>query len=220
MKKTVLFSLLFIIAATVTTQAQITKGSKLLGGNLSFGQSKLDSDIAQSEIKSSTFNISPSIGIAVKENLIAGVNIGYSTGKQKQVSSNLTVLDAKITGFVAGVFIRKYKQLAKSNFYLFGEGALDYSNMKEERKEQMPDQFTTKTHSVSLSVKPGVSYAVNNRLHLELGLNNLFNAGYTATKQSNNQNDNTVKQNSFGVSTNITNISNNISVGVRFLLAK
>lgn len=220
MKKTLLFSLLFIIAASTTTQAQITKGSTLLGGNLSFGQSKLDSDFAQSELKATTFSISPSIGVAVKENLIAGVNIGYSTGKQKQVSSNQTVLDVKTTGFTAGVFIRKYKQLAKSNFYLFGEGDLNYTNMKEERKEQMPDLSTTKTHTVFLSVKPGVSYAVNNRLHLELGLNNLINAGYTATKQSNDQNDNTIKQNSFGVSTNITNLTNNISLGVRFLLAK
>lgn len=220
MKKTLLFSLLFIIAASTTTQAQITKGSTLLGGNLSFGQSKLDSDFAQSELKATTFSISPSIGVAVKENLIAGVNIGYSTGKQKQVSSNQTVLDVKTTGFTAGVFIRKYKQLAKSNFYLFGEGDLNYTNMKEERKEQMPDMSTTKTHTVFLSVKPGVSYAVNNRLHLELGLNNLINAGYTATKQSNDQNDNTIKQNSFGVSTNITNLTNNISLGVRFLLAK
>ncbi len=219
MKKTLLFFLLFIIAASTTTQAQITKGSTLLGGNLSFGQVKLNSDIAAAETKSSGFNISPAIGIAIKDNLVVGVELGYSTGKQKQVSSNQTILNIKNQGFTTGVFIRKYKQLAKSDFYLFGESSLKYSNMKQERTEQSPDEFISKTNNVNLSIKPGLSYAVNKRLHLELGLNNLLSAEYSSTRQTVNQG-NAVKQSGFSASANISNITNNISFGVRFLLAK
>lgn len=219
MKKTLLCTLLFITVVTVSTQAQITKGSTLLGGNLSYGQFKADNGFSVVQ-KNSTFSVNPSAGIAFKDNLVAGLSVGYITGKEKQLFAPANELNVEKHGYMGGAFVRKYKQLAKSDFYLFGEAELSYSYMKQERHDLPASSTIFKENNIYLGFKPGLSYAVNNRLHLELGLNNLLYGNYSFSKEFNHQTGTTVKRSGTSISTNITNLSNNISVGVRFLLAK
>lgn len=219
MKKALLFSLLFIMAATFTTQAQITKGSKLIGSSLVLGTSKQDNNVNNPVSKSTTVRILPSFGLAIKENLVVGVSLLYTRLHQKYGPAQYTTK----TGYDAyggGVFVRKYKQLAKSDFYLFGDAGLNYVASKEYREEEAVRKFTTKGNNIGLNVSPGLSYAVNNRLHLELGLSNLLQANVSFSKQTNDQNDDVIKQNGFNLSSSVSEINNNISFGVRFLLAK
>jgi opacity protein-like surface antigen len=219
MKKTLPFLLLFIMAATLTAQAQITKRSKLIGGSLVVGTTKQENNMNISVSKSTTVRVLPSFGLAIKENLVVGVSLLYSRLNQKYGPPQYTTkLGYDMYG--GGVFVRKYKQLAKSDFYLFGDAGLNYVATKEYREEEAVRTFNTKGNNIGLAVSPGLSYAVNNRLHLELGLSNLLQANVSFSKQTNGQNDDVIKQNGFNLSSSVSEITNNISFGVRFLLTK
>lgn len=219
MKKTVLFSFVFIIAATVTTQAQITQGSKLIGGNFSFGSTKGEYEGSPAKIKNTSYNINPSFGIAVKENLIAGINLGYYNNKNHNTGvqpESKTSTDR----YTVGVFIRKYKQLGKSDFYLFGEGGAYYNASKQKQESGNMVQVNSKIQNIGINLKPGVAYAVNKWLHLEIGLNDLLDAAYSSRKDKTPDPMGDFKAKSFYVSSSVSELTNSLSFGVRILLAK
>jgi hypothetical protein len=121
----------------------------------------------------------------------------------------------------AGVFYRRYMTLSKK-FFLFGEGEVYYAYSK-----QLQVQPTYKSESniktVGLSFYPGVAFAVNRRIHLEAGLNDLLNfsystgnSEYTPTPAGNTTNS---KSSGFNVQTNV-NTSAPLSIGFRFVLGK
>src|SRR5215218_4159663 len=119
MKKTLLLAFSLFLIATVS-HAQITKGSVLLGGNIGFGGSK-DEYGNQPEVHTFTFN--PVLGIAVKENLVTGINIFYNHSK---TTNNMPgKQEAGVTG--GGLFVRKYVPLGMK-FYLYGQGNINYTS--------------------------------------------------------------------------------------------
>ena len=71
---------LTIASLLITTfvNAQINKGSVLLGGNIGFGNSKNNRN---TNYKENYVYLSPVIGVAVKTNLVAGVTVLYSHSK-------------------------------------------------------------------------------------------------------------------------------------------
>ncbi len=80
MKKIVL-TFFSISLCSLFASAQITKGSFLLGGGISFGEFKSESDA--NEYKYSSFGISPSLGFAIKDNQVMGLNLSYSKNKSE-----------------------------------------------------------------------------------------------------------------------------------------
>lgn len=215
MRTTLLF-LSFIFIGGVLN-AQITKGSKLIGGNLSFGSSKGESNSQQYETKSSYFDIEPSFGIAVKENLVIGGYIGYRISNNKTISET-SESNTKTNTYSAGAFVRKYKQLGKSDFYLFGQASLYFYNWTEKVEAQNTQQSDRRRQEVGVNIRPGVSYAVNKRLHLELGMHNLLSAGFSYAKDVNGPTD--YRSKGVFLNSDITNMANSLSFGVRLLLAK
>jgi hypothetical protein len=65
---------------------------------------------------------------------------------------------------------------------LFGEGQLNFNYGKTEQEPGVGYKSTQKSYGVSLSLAPGIAYAVNRRFHLEAGLSNLVNIGYSKSK--------------------------------------
>src|SRR5688500_14694907 len=100
-------SSLFIVS---TANAQISKGSILLGGNLSFSSVKSEDGIKQPNLN---LNLSPSIGKAIKENLIVGVGLGYSRYRNGPKGSEIEYSNK----YGGDLFVRKYYPLGR-NFYL------------------------------------------------------------------------------------------------------
>lgn len=222
MNKIILLAIVVCIAGAA--HAQIGKGSILLGGNFGFNTSKVANQGNNDESKSRGLVVSPAIGTAVKENLIAGIGLYYGRYTNKGLSQNSFQSNSK-SNFTGGfIFIRKYRSLGKG-FYLFGQPALYYNEQLNRTTYIAPNSLSVTSNenkSAGLSFYPGVSYAINKSIQLEVGLNQLINIGFNqeiAIGQGPNTTQQTTKTNSFNFSTSI-GPTMPLSIGVRVLLAK
>lgn len=212
MKKIILLGILLFCASI--TNAQISKGTILSGGSISANKSK--TEYPQYEAKAHGFSFYPSVGITVKNNLVFGIRGGYQNDKIKYIVSNF---ETSTKGYLGGLFLRKYMSLGKA-FYLFGETGATYFYIKQD--ETATAQRITKIHGFDLYLYPGIAYAVNKRIHLELSLNDLVSLSYTKNTTDNiaggiSQVHTESKGFSFG--TNFST-SSPLSVGFRFVLGK
>lgn len=217
MKKILLITIsLFFIASLV--QAQINKGSVLLGGNLSGSTYKYKTDIPPgNDAHQNGFAFTPSVGIATKANTVWGVSLGYSHYKNETINtSSITKNDS----YSAGIFYRKYAVLGKG-FYLFGQADADYSLNKQTSVYINDNKAERRGWGIGISASPGVAYAVSKRFHLEAGLNQLVSLSYGHSKETatNGGQKYTTTSNGFSLSTNL-NSSVPLSIGFRFVLAK
>jgi hypothetical protein len=134
----------------------------------------------------------------------------------KPFGDNINTLRSNTTQ--GGIFHRRYLPLGKG-FYIFGEGAINYSVQKNTFQAPNPNYQVIQQSNTSLYLYPGITYAVGERFFLEASINNLLSAGYSSNKEA--YNDGTVtgsrKTNGFSFSSNVGN-SAPLSVGFRFLL--
>jgi len=214
MKKTLLLACTIISFATIS-HAQIKKGSVLLGGSVGASSVKLETN--SSERKAKSINISPAIGFAVKENLVTGVTTSFITYKS---DPNIYGNKLDYDGFSTGLFARRYFPLSKS-FYLYGNADVNFH--KFSRDEISSTDYRTKTSSkgISLSIEPGITYAVSKRFHLEAALSDLFNASYSKSKREEVtiSGSTTTNERNFNIGANL-NTSNLFYIGFRLVLGK
>ncbi|HTF29833.1 MAG TPA: outer membrane beta-barrel protein [Flavitalea sp.] len=202
--------LLSVIALTsVSAKAQILKGSTYIGGNFSVSSQRSEAEGQ----KTNSFYISPSIGKAIKENLIVGVSLNYLNSLYKYETPSR---ESRQTNYGAGVFVRKYLNLG-SKFYLFGQGSLG-GNFSE-NKYSTGQGTDMKSYSVNLNFYPGVAFEINRTFQLEAGLNDLFSVSY---QHGNYYPDNSTAKNKFSTfyASSALNSNNWLSVGLRVLLNK
>ena len=200
----------------INVDAQIKKGSVLLGSSLSYQKTTQEFSNPPYKFNYSAFSVSPAIGRAIKENLIVGISINYGNNKNDYSDTNYQ----KNNSYGIGFFARKYKYLG-SNFYLFAQTSFNgnYSSGSGRNFNQYPNKYNSNGFDIALSFYPGVSYAINNKFQIETGFNNLFNVSYSHTKRTDDPslNYNPYKQNSFSISSSLNNPSNFI-IGFRILL--
>src|SRR5688572_17217982 len=116
MKQRFLLSLLFVCSLVVTTRAQINKDAIWLGGHAGYSQSS-DKGLSSSVTnKQTSFNISPAVGTAVKDNLIVGIFATYQNYKSKSGS----ITNKKENAYGGGLFVRKYIPIV-NRLYVFGD---------------------------------------------------------------------------------------------------
>jgi hypothetical protein len=178
MKKLYLFFPLFFIV--LHSQAQITKGTILLGGDLGFStySDKTTSNgtnmgLIPSSTKFTEFSIAPSIGMAIRDNLVLGLNLGLG------YSNETNNPDSKENDYSIGIFLRNYKYLG-SRFYFFGETRLgfSYDDATSDDSTGYPTHEETKSCNVNLSFSPGVAYALNRKWQLEVEFPGVLSAQY------------------------------------------
>jgi hypothetical protein len=214
MRKYLLFTSIAFTLMVNTLNAQITKGSILLGGNLSFGTSTTKN--SSFETDNNIFSINPAIGVAIKENSVLGISFNYFMYTQNNTLSNAYKEDANSYG--GGLFYRQYKSLS-SKFYLFGDAGANYYTTKMTRESPGLIQ-NYKSNSVNLSLYPGITYAVSKRFHLEAALNNLLNINYSSAKTTTmGSAPRTESTNGFSFMTNISS-GVPLSLGFRFIIPK
>lgn len=215
MKKLTLFAI-SIFCFIFFSQAQITKGSVLLGGGIS--GSTFDEDNTAVVSASSNFSFHPAFGIAVKDNVVVGMRLSYYHSVSKQSSPNYST-ELEQNGYGAGVFYRRYLNLSRK-FFLFGEGVGSYTKNIYENKQASSTAKQT-NHTASLSLFPGVAYAVSRRFHLEVGLNDLAQLSYTRriTENTSAGGSITTKGSGFGFSSNVST-SAPLNIGFRVVLGK
>lgn len=213
-----------IILATIalsmfvfSANAQIKKGSIFLGGDISgFSQKTKSGDV--NTYKQSGIHISPVIGKAIKDNLILGANVGFGISKSIDPVNDLKF---NSSSFNAGIFLRKYRNIGTGGFYVFVQSGLNGNYNVQKQKSPSAYFNEIKQYSIGLNANPGFSYALNNKLHLETGFNNLFSIYYSNDqRKSGSPVVTTHKTNGFGISSSLSNATSNLYLGFRLLLSK
>jgi len=170
-----LLSLIFFFSFSIVVAAQINKGRSFLGADMAaaINSTKMNGEEVS---KSNSFYFAPVFGKVIKENLLLGGTLGYRYQEDK--STNF--LEANTAS--AGVFLRKYKNLGSSGFYVFAQGGLSGSlNNSEFTSVSVPD-YETRTTAIGIDLYPGIAYSVSKRLYLDIGLNNLLMLNFHSTK--------------------------------------
>lgn len=180
MKKLFLSS--FAVFIVFLSQAQIKKGAVFIGGNIGFSnQTGKTSDTVYLPVTSGTmFNVNPSVGWAIKDNLVFGIDLGYGYQKNNYYSSSPAYY-YKNESYSAGVFLRKYKALG-SGFSIFGQASLNYSYSKNTYTPTNGLQLI-KNYSENLSIYPGIAYTVCHHWQLETSLTNLVHINFNHSNQ-------------------------------------
>jgi hypothetical protein len=202
--------------------AQIKKGSLFIGGDAAVNGSRYKSTEAnQTTSQSNYYSFSPSLGWAVKDNIVIGGRLLASFYDYNQFSSSNP--DNKGNNIGAGIWMRKYQPLGKS-FYLFADAGINgYSVYRKQTELLQPDYYyKEKGFGVNASIYPGVSYHIKKCLFLEAALNNLISLGYENrnTEQRNpNGTYNKGANNSYNLSSSLSN-GVPLQIGIRWIIAK
>lgn len=212
MKRTIFITLASIALAS-SSNAQVTKGTVLLGGNLGTSLNKSDSE-PRSQYTS--YHLNPSLGFTIKDNHVLGFDVafGHTNSTYQQVR------DERDT-YYAGLFYRRYLTLGKG-FYLFGQGNAGYSLTDADKySHQNFVGRKVRQNSVGVSLYPGVAYTINKRFHLELGMSSLVSLNYSTgtTKDYYPGFYAEAKESGFNFYTN-ANPQSNLMVGFRVALGK
>jgi hypothetical protein len=221
MKKT--FVLLLFIGATAAAAAQIKKGALLLGGQFGFNNSTSDVTFSPpnppnttqtQKSKGGNFNIA--IGKAIEENSVIGLNAGYGSSKNENISG-INSFTSKADQYNVGIFYRRYKKLA-ARFYFFGEVGAGYTGSKQKDKATPAiNDVTRKSSGGQMYLTPGIAYQIAKKLQLELLIPNIVSANYNVNKTTSTGNN--TKQDQFNINTNLNGSPlNSLGLGFRFIL--
>jgi len=174
-----------LLFAGFLSQAQISKGTVLLGGDINFQTYKDEinsGNVPQTVTtsKQTGFFFQPSVGKAIKDDLVLGFDLDFG------YSSTPGQTGSQFNEDGAGIFMRKYKGLG-NRFYLFGESdlAFSYTDQQNNFLPGTEPSFTEdKGYSISLTFTPGVAYAVDRKWLVEIDLPSLLYANYSQSKEN------------------------------------
>jgi hypothetical protein len=222
MKK--LYCLLLALTACIFARAQVSKGSFVLGGNLLYDNQKDNITGGQtgsgSTFKSNQLTVNPSIGKAIRDNLVLGLDIAYMHGNSTSNANGTTSTPSD--GFTLGVFIRRYKFLG-SGFALFGQAEIGggYSHAHAiNAPGNMPAADVTNVGSGYLTFYPGIAYALNRHWQIETGLANFLSISYyhsRETTSNTNQPDQIDTRHDFNLTSGLSG-NDFFTVGVRYII--
>ncbi|MGN6491623.1 MAG: hypothetical protein ACTHLE_06460 [Agriterribacter sp.] len=218
MKKT-FYQFIFTVTLCISVnclQAQISKGAHFLGGSFNLYSSD-DEDYSGFTTRGATFRITPAYGRFINQNLVVGGALSYRNTNVTRSQTGDLKEKQKDNYYGVGVFLRQYKHLGKSGFYLFLHNQLDgeLTRLKTVYVSS-GDTYKTTGYNIRLNVNPGIAYAVTPRFHIETGLNDLLYMDYTNNKTSpGNGNKNRTFKAGASLGDNLQ-----FSVGFRILLAK
>jgi hypothetical protein len=215
------YLLVFAVLFCSLVRAQIKKGEIVLGGDVQYNDQS-SNDGSNQVYTNKNWGINPSIGKAIKDNLVLGLTISYDHGTNAQ--GDPTSFTGSSDLFGAGIFLRRYKPLG-NNFYLFCQsmfsGSYSHGSSANPAPNNNPSsQSDNKGVEVRLQIYPGISYAITRRWQLETGLPNFFVVDYTHSKSTTNitgQPDQNSSGHSFAISSSITG-NNEFTVGVRYFI--
>ncbi|RYZ21702.1 MAG: hypothetical protein EOO16_11985 [Chitinophagaceae bacterium] len=199
MKKIALFS--FGMLSVAAANAQLNKGRIFLGGSISSNQTKNTTVNTPADVvtKQQSTTIDPAVGFFIKDNLVVGVNVGFT--QSKKTNSVVGTTQTKESIIAPGIFARQYFPLG-GNFYFYGHAGLQYQGGTEETYTNTATLGKEKSNGVNLSVYPGVAYAIRRNFLLEVSLRNLFTAGFSSSKSEDNTGKVVAKSNNFNVGIN------------------
>ncbi|NML20379.1 hypothetical protein HHL16_05815 [Pseudoflavitalea sp. G-6-1-2] len=200
-----------ITSFCLSAQAQIKKGTHLIGGSLGFGTDKFryEQTPNRPEVKVNFLTLSPSWGIAIEDNLILGADVTFG-----QVSSGSEGNKTKRNTYGGGLFARKYWNVLP-RFYAFGQARAGFYSA-----EYLPESelvWRSKQQAFNLTVIPGISYAATKTIQIEASFIPLLNFQYSKGEEFNIADRKIGETKYLNLNTSLNNV-NNFSIGIRFLL--
>jgi hypothetical protein len=169
MKKTVTIFSVIITSFFSYAQAQTSHGNIMLGGDFSITSSKQET--GGEDIKTTTFEFSPSAGYFVIDNLAVGLDLSFSSETQE---------DDKESSFLVGPFARYYKFTSNEKFAFYGQTGFMFGSLKDE-----PDGADeTKGSLFNFYISPGFSYFFNEKWALDLRLQGISYTSYDPNKDN------------------------------------
>lgn len=139
--------------ATTTEGKGFSKGDIFMTGAIGISSEKTD------DVKSTSFEIAPSAGMFVSDNIAVGLRLGFNSTKNEAPATE----DEKITSFMVGAFGRYYTT-PKNDFSFFAELSAYYMTNKVEQ-----DPIEAKTNTFGIALTPNISYFVSEHFALEAG---------------------------------------------------
>ncbi|KQS47304.1 hypothetical protein ASG38_07560 [Flavobacterium sp. Leaf359] len=137
------------------TSEGFKKGDVFISGAVGFGSTKTG------DFKTSDFEIAPSVGYFVTENIALGVAFGYGSSKIDN-----GVADAKNSTLSVGAFGRYYFTPA-SKFSIFGQLGVNYMSYDDEFNLEAGTLADSKGNGFGVAVAPGVSYFLAKNFAIE-----------------------------------------------------
>ncbi len=203
-----------IILSVYSASAQFNKGDILIGGDLSYSTNKLTSPYTSGEQKNNSGVFDISLGKAIKENALFGIDLNYATFSYTYVDRSKTTSH----NYGIGVFYRVYKNLGK-DFYIFGQAGAGYNGSTGSATDSTGNQLSTSTSNEgSIYVTPGISYKLSKKFFLELSIPEIFSIAYMSSNTK-SESVTTGKNDYFGVNANLnSNPLNSLGLGFRLIL--
>lgn len=149
------------------TSEGFKKGDAFISGAVGFGSTKTG------DFKTSEFEIAPSAGYFVTENIAVGVSVGYLSSK-----IDAGTADVKNSTFSVGAFGRYYFTPA-SKFSIFGQLGVNYLSYDNEFDPETQTVGEFKGNGFGVKVAPGVSYFLAKNFAIEASFGVL---GFETTK--------------------------------------
>jgi hypothetical protein len=206
----IILTLLTFLFFSGLANAQFNKGNLLLGGTLSYSGSSSSSASTEYNSHGGFFNVS--MGKALNENSIFGINLTYGFNKYISVNN-------KTNYYSIGIFYRKYKSLGK-DFYLSGEADAGYTGSNTYGDNSGNQYVSGSTNGGFIGFYPAIDYRIAKKFFLEISLPSLFSASYTSTKTTDpSANPQTTTGSQFGITTSLSsNPLSALAVGFRLIL--
>lgn len=208
----------FLIALMIVSfyvNGQIPKKTLLIGGRAVYGSNDNESSRTFNR-KTNDFNISISIGKAIKENKVVGILAGYSNTKMTDEINTSNTYNSNY--YDLGFYYRQYKTLGKG-FYLFGQSDLTGTIGKRKQTISAGKETEANYYGGTIAFSPGVSYQICPKLQIELSLVDLFSISYNEMKTTDDTpiEDHYYNKN-FSVNTNLKDLGSlgNLAIGLQF----
>jgi hypothetical protein len=226
MKK--LYALAVFVVLFRIAHAQVKSGDIILGGNLSYSTQSTSTPQIAGTASPTTFSkqnslvINPSIGKAIRDNLVLGLDLSYGHNSNSDNLAGSPAETGTVNSFTAGVFVRRYKPLG-NGFYLFGQAELSGGCSHSSSSTPQPGEPSTAQngYEITLQLYPGIAYALNRRWQIETGLPNFLSIDYTHSKSTtsypNGIPDQSSTYHSFDLASALTG-TNEFTVGVRYFI--
>jgi hypothetical protein len=214
MKKILVLAVLFLNGSLLFAQV-IEKNKRILGGTINAGYNQSQADTLSSSKPSTRgssgyFNLSPSFGKAIKENVVFGylVSVGYSHSKNEDLRLDET---GKSNGYTVGggIFLERYFPLSKViSFSASMPLQLSYSWYDNQlfQNGTLSGTDKNKYYGASIGLYPSLNYLLNKRFILQLTLNNFVSLGYrhsTTQVEQPNVPSRTQESSNFGFNTRV-----------------
>lgn len=210
------FLLAFVISIfSISAQSQIKKGSRYVGAQVSYLSGNYGYNTQEQRSRNAT--IGAYLGKFTRENQVLGIQFSYSNGKAETLDNGIVLSENLNRIMEAGVFLRKYKKLAK-DFYFFGQGDIAYRGGKQTNRFTNPnsDNKVTQTGGY-LALSAGLSYQVFNHFYFEVGVLNILLLQYTHSNQEvNGVTPSNFKQNEFLFRSSLLSSSGLSTFGIGF----